>query len=515
MKALTFTIELLESMLATGLEGDPNAGVSQNFVAGSVLRGAIIGLYLRAENLPELRLDNHERELFFNGKVCYLNAYPQIKINHKETKRSLPVLLSWQKVKDADDKQGLDDFCFAKRDKDKQYKDIDSPFFIFDNSKIIKVKPDTRLAVHTRRDARKGRSTSDDGAVFRYESIVARTKFGGVIIGDETWLAEINGLIDRKEVLLGGSRTAGYGRAKICNTKIEDWSEDKKAVEVKPSDPFTITLLSNALIRDVNGQFQANLTAENLGINARLCEKQTFKRGELVGGFNRKWGLPLPQQLSIKAGSVFKFIAQEDIDESTIQTWLDQGIGERRVDGFGRIAVNLNNADKLYFDASEPDKIQEVKLTGASATARTLAQKMNERILRQKFETKLIAQVGSTNIEGKEIRKSQISRLRLVVREAIRAKDQTKIQNFFENLKKTARDQFDGAKIEENGNKSRFQTWLYDILQGQGKLEIGESAMPGIGGLTVPNALLNDLKLEYHLRLIDGVLARAAKDNQR
>lgn len=530
MKALTFTIELLEPMLATGLEGDPNAGVSQNFVAGSVLRGSIIGLYLRAKDLLKLSLDNHERDLFFNGKVRYLNAYPEIRISETEKKRSLPVLLSWQKVKDADDKQGFYDFVFAEHDENKQYQEIGSPFFVFDNSRIIKVKPDARLAVHTQRDARKGRSTSDEGAVFRYESIIAGTEFSGAITGDETLLAEIKGLIDRKEVLLGGSRTAGYGRARICKAMIDDWSEDKKALAIKLGDIFTITLLSNALIRDENGQFQTELVSvrdadgklraaipsifDNVNFEDFAKIEKCFKRGELVGGFNRKWGLPLPQQLSIKAGSVFKFKAKQDINETTIQTWLDSGIGERRVDGFGRIAVSLNKADKLTFDARKPDNIQESKLTGANGTTRSLAQKMNERILRQKFETKLIAQVGLTKIEGKVIRKSQISRLRLVVREAIRTKDQTRIPAFFANLKKTSRDQFDGARIVEKGDKSRFQTWLDDVLQRQGKIEISTIAMPSIGGLIVPETLLNELKLEYHLRLIDGVLARAAKETQ-
>src|SRR6266853_1634635 len=130
MKALTLTIELLEPMLATGLEGDPNAGVSLKYVAGSVLRGAVIGLYLRDKrtklNLQgnvELDLSNEsERSLFFNGKVLYLNAYPQ-----SEGKRSLPVPLSWLKEKDTDAHKNFFDFSWKHRD-DQQYKDLGSPF---------------------------------------------------------------------------------------------------------------------------------------------------------------------------------------------------------------------------------------------------------------------------------------------------------------------------------------------------------------------------------------------------
>lgn len=531
MKALTFTIELLEPLLATGLEGDPNAGVSLKYVPGSVLRGAVIGLYLRDKkaklNLQgnvELELSNDsERNLFFNGRVLYLNAYPQ-----SDGNRSLPTPLSWQKEKDTDAHNAFCDFNWRHRD-NRQYKDLGSPFFVFLNSAtIVKVNPETTLAVHTQRDAKKGRSTSDEGAVFRYESVVAGTNFCGATMGDETLLEEIKGLIDNKQVLLGGSRTAGYGRARIvCAQSLEVWNETSKAKAIKKGDEFTITLLSNALIRDLNGQFQGELVSifdgdgnprieiESIFSNCRFEElaeiisDKTFKRVELVGGFNRKWGLPLPQQLSIKAGSSFKFRAKEDIEESTVQKWLDEGAGERRVEGFGRIALNVNSNsnETLSFRAADEKKVSAMNLTAQSDTAQTLGKKIIARILRQNFEKAIIGAVGELEAKGR-LSNSQIARLRLVIRKVLRGEESTQIKQFFDDLKKTAREQFDGVRI----GKTKLETWIAETIANRHRLN--HVVSPKLGGLKVVGDEWESLQLEYHLRLIDGVLVRMAKESQ-
>ncbi len=509
MKALPLTIELLEPLLATGLEGDPNAGVSLKYVAGSVLRGAVIGLFLRDKkatlNLQgnvQLDLSNEgERSLFLSGKILFLNSYPQA-----EGKRSLPIPLSWLKEKDTEANSSFCDFNLKERDS-KQYKDLGSPFFVFTNSAtIVKVNPEMRLAVHTQRDAKKGRSTSDEGAVFRYESVVAGTNFSGAIMGDETLLNEVKELINTQEVLLGGSRTAGYGKARIVCEHIAEWNEIRKAIEIKKDAEFTITLLSNALIRDMNGHFQTEIDSLFADYGIIISDK-TFKRAELVGGFNRKWGLPLPQQLSIKAGSVFRFKAKQDIDERTVQKWLDEGIGERRVEGFGRIALDLNQIEDLSFTAADKTTVSFRDLASQRGTAHTLGNKLIERILRQKFEAAITGVVCEIDPKG-NISNSQISRLRLVVREVVRGEEATQIRTFFHDLKKTARDQFDGVRI----GKTKLETWITETIDNRNRLN--HVVSPKLGGLEVIGDEWKTLQLEYHLRLIDGVLAKMAKERQ-
>ena len=533
MRAITFTIELLQPMLATGLEGDPNAGVSLYYIPGSVLRGAIIGLYLRNKGGKELSLSNDERRLFFDGTVRYLNSYPLVVVR-EEPVRSLPVPLGWQKLKDREEAEDFFDFALTtpveQDPKGKeQFKNLSSPFFVFkDPATIVAVKPDTRLAVHTQRNPRKGRAVEEDGAVFRYESVAAGTKFKGAIISiDKDRLKEIRNWIDGAELSLGGSRTGGYGRAQVIEVSDvkDDWLEPQlvKATSIgapnldEQSYEFTITLLSNALIRDGNGQFCADLFESALSLtkgDLEPVEEKTFKRAEIIGGFNRRWGLPLPQAISLKAGSVFTFKARKEIPANVVQKWLDEGVGERRLDGFGRVAVNLNKdrQDYLLFGEADTHKPMSVALQFEPQT--TIAQTIVKRVLRQRLDSRLTAQIGQYEIKTVP-RNSQISRLRLLLREVLRREKEIEaIKEFFSDLKKPAREQFENARVLADGSpKGKLKDWVINVASETSLFNEAPVALGNDDGKI--EARSDDLQWEYNLRLIDGVLARTAKQNQQ
>src|SRR5207253_4534369 len=131
-----------QPMLATGLEGDPNAGVSLPYIAGSVVRGAVIGLFLQHNSQKDLAVA--ERDLFFNDQVRFLNAYPLVEVSNNELpKRSLPTPLSWHKEKDGKEIYGGEDadrniYDFAKTNAkkedpngEKQFKGLNARFFAF------------------------------------------------------------------------------------------------------------------------------------------------------------------------------------------------------------------------------------------------------------------------------------------------------------------------------------------------------------------------------------------------
>lgn len=532
MNAITFTIELLQPMLAAGLEGDPNAGVSRRYIAGSVLRGAIIGLYLRdkkkADRLYEINASDEEtRNLFFDGKVCFLNAYPLVKVSSTESQRSLPVPLSWYIKKDEREEVGKGFYDFAKTEppnKDEQYKALKSRFCVFKDtgSNIVKAEVKTRIAVHTQRNPIKGRATDEDGAVFRYESIETGMKFlGAVISEDVNLLNRIKPWLENAEISVGGSRTGGYGRANMTVDPTIDanWQETKRGTvaDIASDVLFTVTLLSDALIRDENGQLQAN----NLFLkNTDIDSKKTFKKSEPVGGFNRKWGLPSPQQLAIKAGSVFTFKATQEIKKSEMEKWLNEGIGERKIDGFGRIAVNLNSHINLSFEKSEPEKVIETFLETDYGVRN--GQIIVNRIFKHRLKSELIGLVGNFTVYGKPLKSSQISRLRLFIRKMLQSSGMTIEQaktkftdDFFRELKKTARDQFAGARVKdyENKDKGNLEKWICEEVLSNASFFSGEAVTLGKGAKKVTSRS-DLLSLEFRLKLIDGVLERAAKESR-
>ena len=88
MKALTSQIHLLEPLLATQLgAGEENSAQSFNYIPGSMLRGALVSIYLgiksaRMQDVGDPAHDPVCRRLFFDGTTCYLNAYPVDHIGH-------------------------------------------------------------------------------------------------------------------------------------------------------------------------------------------------------------------------------------------------------------------------------------------------------------------------------------------------------------------------------------------------------------------------------------------------
>lgn len=542
MKAVTFTLELLEPLMVTGLEGDPNSNVTLDYVPGSVIRGALIARYLRSKpkqyQFDPANKKQDERKLFFNGSVRYLNAYPLAKLSFDEI-RTLPTPLSWFAEKDleptADHPTATAyDLChksakgaFGK----KQNKFLGKPFSCQDGKDIYLIQPEHRLAIHTQRERRHGRSMEDGGAIFRYESLETGSRFGGVILfEDDSLVNEIESLLKDKQLNLGGSRTAGYGRAKVSDwSKKTSWNEADEPSEIDAGMTFTITLLSNALIRDDNGQYQTELPLEDLKKHladikeAKLDDNvvnsseekfnATFKQTDIVGGFNRKWGLPLPQSISIKAGSVFTFKANEAITKDKVQALIEAGLGERRVEGFGRIAINLNTEEKLTWKKYEPEnKAENQAIT--NGLSRGLAKQMVERLMRQKLDQKLLSLVANYQIKAAPPN-HQISRIRAVVRDALRSGDKNTLKKFFNDNRRIAREHFEKARIS-NDNNDNLRKWIEERLE---KLDaVFDFETPALGKndpqyKTVIAKFTDDLKLEYHLRLIDGVLAHAAKSN--
>ena len=95
MIALPLQIELLESLLATALEGDPNSATSYPFIPGSLIRGALAVHYWRQHRSSDLAADDTARRLFFDGTTRFLNGY----LLDSSCARSLQVPLSLRREK--------------------------------------------------------------------------------------------------------------------------------------------------------------------------------------------------------------------------------------------------------------------------------------------------------------------------------------------------------------------------------------------------------------------------------
>lgn len=552
MKFISYQIKLLQPVLVTDLEGEPNSSVSLNYLPGSVLRGAVINKFIRARkrHVGQSEIDAADDEmqrLFFNGATRYLNAYPV-----DDSQRTLPTPLSWHSKK-GDEKPvagrpRVYDFALYDLPEEEHSMQTDlkwqvrrEPFCALSGREIRLLRPERWLAVHTARNRKYGRPLNperiaqmirnnkldkDDeaGTIYRYEALAADQTFEAVIICEhDADAARLLPLLSGT-ARVGRSKVAGYGQIRFEAAKqLDTWRETPGKL-VSDGDKLIITFLSDALLRDKNGQFVVDrdivreIVGKKLGRQLELID--AFMRGHEVGGFNRKWGMPMAQALAVRMGSVFVF-KNPNCDPSKLRDLEMSGIGERRVDGFGRIAINWNITEKeLHFAPDSKNGLyRSISIpadTPAANLVRKMAEKMVERMLCQRLENRLVALANELEIKEPP-KRSQLSRLRNIIQDELleREPKPARLNGFLKSVRerKTTRRQFEKARIggqpmidwlEDTCKKTDASSWktLFDIKPDD-RRQIGDIA---------PEIDQNDkLRNEYLLRYIDAVLARAAK----
>lgn len=510
MKVITYRLKTIEPLLATAIGGEPNSAVSFGYIPGSTVRGALISRHLKANNSTLDAGEEKTRRFFFDGSVRYLNAYPSDASGH----RMLPVLYSWFCEKGQS--SPVFDLSVEEEHALKQPKSAGQGFSRLvrngNESSVIFRSAERRINVHTDRgDRNRGRSTEGEGALFRYEAIAPEESFIGVILCEKNEDAsEVETMIKQSpEFLIGGSHNAGYGRVEVSildSTSGSKWCEHGDTNNSHDETTITLSLLSDTIIRDTSGQPASEPDPADLvkALGAKeLKLLRAFKKTGIAGGFNRKWGLPLPQVQVIKAGSVFVYQASGKINPEVLE-W--SGIGERRAEGFGRVAVNLNVAGEMK--VSESKAFSDPVKTILSEAGRIVAQQMAARLLRKKLDQTVIARANSVSISG-EIPNSQLSRCRAAARTALVDGNMDTFSKYLSEMQKTATRHFENTEVDGIPLKE----WLlkaaekpHDFFRDHFNEVI--SKQPIVAGV---QADTKTVALEYTVRLIDGVLATASK----
>ncbi len=535
MPTLVITLKTLEPLLATSFKGDPNSDVSYEYIPGSMIRGALISRYLRWHRQHELDLGNDEvQRLFFSDQdTRYLNAY--IVGNGI---RMLPVPQSWRREKGASQTESVLRVCDFSIEGDED--DLVSPkgftdgeFWYRKGSSVYGHRPERRVNIHNQRDRTKGRSSKKEnnpdteGAVFRYEALGAGQTFQSAILCTAQDGETLQILLENPDVKLGGSRSAGYGHAKLTMEEIADWQESNIAARGRAEEEgTTLTLLSHTLLRDEWGQPTAdpNLLTEainyTLGTEGLTAVSHIFSSSTLIGGFNRKWGLPLPQVPALAAGTVLVF-EDETLTTAQIEQLELEGIGDRRNEGFGRVAVNIHS--NRVFDLNKLESAKTTEIPTIEATdAINIANKMAERLLRQKLERQLKQALQKSKLKRSSdgsttISNSQLSRLGTAARTGLKEMRLDAVSDLLNSLAPYAKDQFKSARLKRNNESlyEQLETWIEQPTIWMGSpseltVSIGANVTRTIDAETAPT---DDLAKEYTLRLIAAVAKQTYKES--
>ena len=233
-----------------------------------------------------------------------------------------------------------------KEDEDKdasQYKPLRGGFVAGDQEELMHLgAPAMRVRTHNTVEDEKQRPTEEVGGVFSFEAIAPGQVFHGHIRMKKEWRDRMGQLPN--EVRLGRAARMGYGRVRL---------ETGKAEELKPpalcdDGAIWIWALSDILLPGVNLCGGTHLDALIKAVEAALgvqIDQDKSKAALLtrrLESWQASWGLPRPSLVAIAAGSVARLVLEDgqSVDAAKLARLQAEGLGERRGEGFGRIAVN-------------------------------------------------------------------------------------------------------------------------------------------------------------------------------
>lgn len=496
-KAITFNLILEEAGLLGAPGGDPNTESSFGFIPGSALRGALAAAWLRAG----LADDSQFHDLFLNGRVRYLNAYPRLEERLRPTPRSWAIRKDGVEAED-DDYVRDDDVerltpVYDRVDDDRRAEvEADLPEGVKDAFVTIDAPPpgpaarrraaparvDFEIAVHTARNREYGRARENDpqSALFRYRALARDQAFAGVIVADDDVdLTQLNKLLGADDgvdltqpekllpgtLLLGKSQKAGYGLTRVeAVADAADWREidGPRPGDVAAGEMFIVRLAGDAILYEPGtGRPTTDIRHSLPGGPDGYDIVHSFAAASWVGGFNKQWGLPLSQQWATRMGSVWVLKANGPFAAAEMRKLEQTGIGMRTTEGFGRVIFEpAGPVGPIGLGKSE--SIMARKAATATGHA-DLLQRMNERLVRAELDRLLVVAVNE--LAGKSrghLSRSQLGRLQVRIRHEA---DTANFDDFTRYLdgttrRKSADDQF--RKFTVGGRN--FRTMLGELV---------------------------------------------------
>lgn len=509
LRQLTYTVTVQAPVLITGSVGDENMAMSEDYLSGTALLGMFARRYLNQAKLEtEAHLDQENfKPWFLGGELRFLNGYK----TSASGLRALPIPLSLQFSKqEAGNASEAKPFEFLFResnedDKPKGPKHQDG-YCILDEAGFELASVAKGFGFHHERTNQiAGRS--EDGKIYNYEFIRSGQVFKAAIIGPEHELQRFRKFMGECKFIarLGRSKNTQYGRVEVDFEKavIEEINELPKPFsrEITMEPPcFSLTCLSHLILLNENGQ--AEVKAETL--EKRLTEalrkhlpksdeqaaftlkvEKSFARAETIENYVAYWKARKPSQAAFQMGSCF-LVRIESADpalrqslSSALKLLEQHGLGMRRQEGFGRIAINwqrkpeddegFRNLTKSQREKSE-EALEAALAFSAPETVKTiLRQAWYAHLLRRARELGASRQLKFSPAQGTrgmmtgaaithEKRKgttdrlppsTQLSRLAAFVANAKSENDF--VESYLKKLRDTAKDKLRSCRNEEEG----------------------------------------------------------------
>ena len=477
---LRYRLTFMEQVVIPMADGDPNTVVTRQEVPGSNVLGAAAWNYLRhTDKSPEE--DETFRQVFLDGGLRFLTAYPEA---IETRQRMIPIPHSIREFKRSE-AQIVD---FLKQPPaelvNQPTKRLNRRYGRIGRKGLETQTVKTGRNYHHSRpqnDRTKGRALGSEvdggGTIFQYEAIQAGQTFQGVLLGSQSELADLKKwLPDKSLIRVGRSRSAQYGETKfewIDETPKEfsdilaEWNafidrEDYDPEDVPlvlTEDRLIITTLSPLLAVNENGHPDAHFPIHELAkvLGIKVCELKlsgSYTRTEMMSGYHSHLRLPRQQWHGIAAGSVFVFCIKTTLDEKRLLKLERNGLGLRKNEGYGRIAVNRQDDITLTkeIQLDDPEKPKRLDAPDEQIIPDEVQELLESVVLRRCLVEMQAFAMKAANLIVKRIPADRLPSNNLIgqFRIFLKRDDFGKNSNEFINLakEKFTNDQIDISEIE-------------------------------------------------------------------
>lgn len=322
--------------------------VTLRYVPGTTIRGYVVNQFAKQANFETIKKD------LFSNKVCYLNAYIS-KTDHD----LIPSPKGFYEGKNTSEKK-IDNITIEGKFTEGYKRAALGRYCYLDQNCVHYYNVETGSDLKIKINLENGEKQN----VFRNEYIEPGYQFTGYIaitVDEDTkedLVTDIQSVFGH-EIILGNARSSGFGKCKIISCEIIDSLPYQSFMaDTDQVKNCYMLLLSNTALRNSKGEicgFDEDMLAtlgekmqvENLQI--KYCATSTVT----VRGYNRTWGVKIPSMVAYEQGSVFHLTYNGTLTFEKMKKLMDEGIGIRRNEGFGRILFLKEGYENIITKQSE------------------------------------------------------------------------------------------------------------------------------------------------------------------
>lgn len=337
-KYIQFDILAVDNLKLGKFDRDSSNWYSHSYIPGSAIKGAIVWSMVQK--------NGYVNKDILNGNTIFYNAYPLV-----DEKNAIPMILGY--VGDKQDLRSNKDNVRLCHSFDGIKHENTIPcnnyeFVVYDKDRKQLKGYNTKLVENlhiNKKDAKDGNKT----LMFRYEAVKKGECFRGYIKVYEEFADDIYNILNENVLYFGGSRGSGYGRCKISNIKFIPYI-DLFTSDLNIENELYIYFLSDAILY-FNGKVYTYLPEEvlkeKLGIEGKCDFISSFIMTDKAATYNNMYHTNTACYTAVSKGSIMKYKVYEKVNLEKIKEFVLNGVGIRKEDGYGQVAVLSKIPDEL------------------------------------------------------------------------------------------------------------------------------------------------------------------------